>query len=73
MLSLFSETERDFILTASNQTRYKGYLIVTVGRTGYGEGCTSISDIDASRMDVKLMLPMSRDLQGASVNVTCKK
>jgi hypothetical protein len=70
---LFSETETDFTLIASNSIRYNGYLNVTVDRVGYAEGCTSISDIDASRMDVTLMLPMFRDLQGTSVNVTCKK
>jgi len=70
---LFSETERDFTLTASNPQSYIGYLNVTVDRVGYGEGCTVASDIDATRTSVKLMLPTSRSLQGASVNVTCNK
>ncbi len=62
---LFSETETDSI-------HYNGYLNVTADRVGYGEGCTSLSGIDASRTDVTLMLPMYRDLQGTSVNAACK-
>jgi hypothetical protein len=42
---LFSGTETDSI-------RYNGYLNVTADRVGYGEGCTSLSGINASRTDV---------------------
>lgn len=70
---LFSETDSNFTLTASNPRSYIGYLNVTVDRVGYDDGCTVSSDIDATNTNVALMLPTPRKLQGASVNVTCKK
>jgi len=70
---LYSETERDFTLTASNPMRENTYLNVTVDRAGYGEGCTQLPDIDATRTNVTLILPSIRELLGTSVNVTCKK
>jgi hypothetical protein len=70
---LFSETEQDFTLTASNPQSYIGYLNVTVDRVGYGEGCAVSSDIDPTTTSVILTLPRSRNPKGASVNVTCKK
>jgi hypothetical protein len=70
---LFSETEQDFTLTASNPIRIQGYLNVTVDREGYGEHCGIVPDIDATRTNVTLMLPIDNAFLGASVNVTCKK
>ena len=70
---LFSETDEDFTLTASYPERLTGYLNVTVGRVGYGEGCSVSSDVDATKTKVSLMLPTTPELIGMSVNVTCKK
>jgi hypothetical protein len=70
---LFSETDRDFTLTASYPIRDNGSLNVTVDRVGYGEGCAISSGANATRTKMTLMLPTSPELVGASVNVTCKK
>lgn len=71
---LYSETERNFTLTASNPRSYIGSLNVTVDRVGYGKGCTTTSNINAStNTTVTLMLPTAKNLQGASISVTCKK
>jgi chondroitin AC lyase len=70
---LFSETDSDFTITASQPLRVNGTLKVTVDRIGHGEGCTALSDTDASTTNVVLLLPSSPQLLGASVNTTCKK
>ena len=70
---LFSETDTDFTITASQPLRVNGSIKVTIDRVGYGEGCTVSSDSDASMTDVTVMLPSSPQLLGASVNTECKK
>jgi hypothetical protein len=70
---LFSETENDFTVTASQPLRVNGSVKVTVDRVGYGEGCTASSDAGASATTVMLTLPSSPQLLGASVNTKCKK
>jgi hypothetical protein len=70
---LFSETESDFTLTASQPLRVNGSVKVTVDRVGYGEGCTASSDTDASATTLVLALPSSPQLLGASVNTKCTK
>jgi hypothetical protein len=70
---LFSETENDFTITASQPLRVNGSVKVTVDRVGYGEGCTVSSDSDASMTNVVVTLPSSDQLLGASVNTKCKK
>ena len=70
---LFSETENDFTITASQPLRVNGTLKVTVDRVGYGEKCAAASKSDASTTDVEIILPSSLQLLGASVNTTCKK
>jgi chondroitin AC lyase len=67
---LFSETENDFTLTASQPLRVNGSVKVTVDRVGYGEGCSTSSDVATT---VVLTLPSSPQLLGASVNTKCKK
>jgi chondroitin AC lyase len=66
---LFSETESDFTVTASQPLRVNGSVKVTVDRVGYGEGCTT----SASVTNVEVLLPSSPQLLGASVNTKCKK
>jgi hypothetical protein len=71
---LFSETTNDFTVTASHPIRTNGAVTMTVNRIGYGNGCVVVSsDINASSTNVRLILPTSPELLGASVNVTCKK
>jgi chondroitin AC lyase len=70
---LFSETDTDFTITASQPLRVNGSIKVTVDRVGYGEGCTVSSDSDASMTDVTVMLPLLPELLGASVNTKCNK
>jgi len=70
---LFSETDTDFTITASNPTRFSGYLNVTVDRVGQGEGCTQAPDGDPTKTHVVLVLPTSKVIAGAPINVTCKK
>jgi hypothetical protein len=70
---LFSETDNDFTITASQPLRVNGTMKVTVDRIGHGEKCTALSDTDASTTNVVLSLPSSPQLLGASVNTTCKK
>jgi chondroitin AC lyase len=70
---LFSETENDFTVTASQPLRVNGSVKVTVDRVGYGEGCTTSSDVAASATTVSLTLPSSPEFIGASVNTKCKK
>jgi hypothetical protein len=70
---LFSETERDFTLTASHTMRVNSTVKITVDRIGEGEGCTISSNVAAARTTVILILPSSSQLLGESVNVTCQK
>jgi chondroitin AC lyase len=70
---LYSETATDFTVSASHPMRVNGRMKVTVDRVGSGEGCAVLSDVNAKTTDVTLTLPSSKDLLGASVNVTCKK
>jgi hypothetical protein len=70
---LYSETETDFTLSASHPMRVNGRMNVIVDRVGEGEGCASLSDVNEKITNVTLILPSSKDLLGASVNVTCKK
>jgi hypothetical protein len=70
---LFSETDTDFTITASQPVRVNGTVKVVVDRVGYGEGCTMSSEINASTTNVTLSLPSSSQLLGASVNTKCKK
>jgi chondroitin AC lyase len=71
---LFSETMSDFTAVASHPTRMNGNLKITLfNRIGYGEGCNTWSYGDTSHTNVTLTLPSSPELQGASVNVTCRK
>jgi hypothetical protein len=69
---LYSETDNDFSLTASNPIRTNGVLTVSVDRMGHGEGCVSSLDINETRTNVTLMIPTDPKFLGASVNVTCK-
>ncbi|UJR17812.1 hypothetical protein I4U23_004711 [Adineta vaga] len=66
---LFSETNVDFTITASHPLQVNGTLRVIVDRVGYGQGCAS----DATTTNVSLMLPLSSQLLGASVNTKCQK
>jgi hypothetical protein len=70
---LFSETTSDFTVTASHPTRVNGNMRLTLDRMGYGEGCNMWSYRNTSYTNITLTLPSSLELQGASVNVTCKK
>ena len=70
---LFSETETEFTITAAQPVRTDGNVKVTVDRVGFGQGCTSSSDSNASKTDVVLTLPSSIQFMGISVNTTCKK
>jgi hypothetical protein len=70
---LFSETATDFTITASHPLRVNGTMKVMVDRVGSGEGCIALSGDNVSNTDVTLTLPSSRELLGASVNITCKK
>jgi chondroitin AC lyase len=70
---LFSETESDFTITASQPLQVNGTIKLTVDRIGYGEGCTSSSDSDASTTNVVLTLPSSPQFLAAPVNTKCKK
>jgi chondroitin AC lyase len=70
---LFSETATDFTVTASHPMRVNGTVKVTVDRVGYGDGCTTSSDVAATTTNMLLALPSSSQLLGASVNITCKK
>jgi hypothetical protein len=70
---LYSETDSDFTLIASNPIRTNGVLTVSVDRMGHGEGCALSSDINnQARTNVTLMVPTDPKLLGASVRVTCK-
>jgi hypothetical protein len=66
---LFSETTTDFTITASQPIRVNGKMSILVNRIGYGQGC----NLASSYTNMTLTLPTSPELQGASVNVTCKK
>ena len=70
---LYSETDTDFTLTASNPIRTNGVLTVAVDRMGVGEGCASSLDMNEPRTNVTLVIPTELQLLGSSVNVTCKK
>ena len=70
---LYSETDNDFTLTASNPIRTNGVLTVSVDRIGQGEGCASSLDINDAKTNVTLVIPTNPQYLGASVNVTCKK
>jgi hypothetical protein len=70
---LYSETDKDFTITASNPVRSNGVLTVSVDRAGDGQGCTLSIDMDVTRTNVTLIVPTDPELLGASVNVTCKK
>ena len=72
-LYLFSETENDFTITASNPMRIKGHLNVTVDRQGSGDGCVSKSDENIIATNAVLYLPTENVYLGQSVNITCKK
>jgi len=52
---LYSETDNDFSLTASNPIRTNGVLTVSVDRIGHGERCVSSLDINEIRTNVTLM------------------
>jgi chondroitin AC lyase len=70
---LFSETTTDFTITASHPIRLNGKMNIAVDRIGYGDGCTVWSYESQSYTNMTLTLPTSSELQGASVNMTCKK
>ena len=71
---LFSETETDFTVTASQPVRVNGAVKVTVDRIGQGQGCSSsIDNENASTTSVILPLPSSTEFIGASVQTKCNK
>ena len=70
---LFSETDTNFTLTVSHPMRVNGTMKVAVDRVGYGEGCTVSSNMNATATNLILTLPVSPQLLGESVNITCKK
>ena len=66
---LFSETDFDFTLTASQPIRINGVMNITIDRIGYGAGCTTLNNLT----NVTLTLPSSLQFLGSSVDMTCKK
>ncbi len=70
---LFNETDNGFTISVAQPMRINGTVSVTVDRIGYGEGCTTSTDDNASTTNVTLTSPTSFQSMGASVNTTCKK
>ena len=72
-LYIFSETDNDFTITASNPMRVNGHLNVTIDRQGYGDNCMTVSNKNVVETNVIVYLPTENAYLGASMNATCKK